>query len=127
MLNLTIPPEGKAERLADLYRAERTEEWGMTEDGKFVAGLVLTPLDTERPDFIGEELSQIGTDANIILPRGGLTEGAVYRAVCVNEHRDWETGTVDFYDIKLVRAESDEEPDPVEVMEAALERSGIPT
>lgn len=71
-----------------IYKAVRSLDWGMTNDGRFVTGLVLVPHSLPDPDefpnfvddVLQEELVMAGTDADIILPNDGLVEGGLYEA-----------------------------------------------
>ena len=93
-----------------LYRAERTEKWAVTADGEvIIGGLALVPHslpDPEAfpgfvPDLLAEEVTCVGGDFRLILPREGVVEGAIYRMEIANISTDHETGYVDSYDLEL--------------------------
>ena len=93
-----------------LYRAVICNDfWGVGDGVDFITGITLERI-TEEPewDIIYDEIAEIGNEAPIYLPEGGLVVGQVYEAV-VTPYRDWETGIVDDYDIHLVLVENYDE------------------
>ncbi len=88
------------------YRAQKSQgAFGVSDDNKLHTGLTLERIEQEGDngcDIIDEEISNIGAEANIILPDGGLIEGHIYEAVAVNIKRDWETSCVDDWDVQIL-------------------------
>lgn len=74
--------------------------FGVDENQKIVVGMTLQ-ASIEGFDILGEEITNIGSDAHIILPGNGIELGKRYSVTVVNETRDWETGHVEDYDLKL--------------------------
>jgi hypothetical protein len=96
-----------------LYKAVPSDKVGITEDGTVVAGLELVlekGPDPEReagvhPDWLSEEVAQVGSDILLNIPDGGLVAGGVYALEMYDVYTDWETGHVDDYKMRLVKVE----------------------
>lgn len=88
------------------YRAQRSQGgFGIGEDNQLYTGLTLAlidPDDFQGSDLIEEEINNVGAEAHIILPDGGLIEGHIYEGIVVNLQRDWESGIVEDWDVKLI-------------------------
>lgn len=88
------------------YRAQRAQGgFGIGEDNQLYTGLTLALVDPENfegCDLIEEEINNVGAEAHILLPTDGLIEGHIYEGIVVNLQTDWETGTVDDWDVKLI-------------------------
>ena len=90
-----------------LYRAEKSEFHGLLrETTGIVVGLTLVPIAPKEPedlyDILHEELDNTGGDIAILLPGEGLKLGGIYEVKVINVSKDWETGFVDDYDLKIV-------------------------
>lgn len=102
-INLEIPQETLP---SPFYRAQLAKTgFGIGEDNQLYTGLTLALVDPENfsgCDLIEEEINNVGSEAHILLPDGGLTEGHIYEAIAVNLTTDWETGMIDDWDVKLI-------------------------
>jgi hypothetical protein len=49
-----------------------------------------------------EELNERADQSDIILPKGGIKQGALYRIEVVNISKDWESGIADEWDLQIV-------------------------
>lgn len=89
-----------------LYRAQRAQTgFGIGEDNQLYTGLTLALVDPENfqgCDLIEEEINNVGAEAHFLLPEDGLIEGHLYEAIAVNLQRDWESGIIDGWDVKLI-------------------------
>lgn len=89
-----------------IYRAYKSNQFGMTEDMQLVCGLVLGIANHGNGwDALEDMIENTGGDCIefIIFPEEGLIEGAYYESRVVNESRDWESGFVDDWDVEIVR------------------------
>lgn len=102
--------EEKKEESEIVYKAIKTSEIS-TNNGLLITGLTLIPITTNQDNYgiLEEALDNLGVDAweIIQLPELGLKEGNYYEAVATNISRDWESGHVDDYDIKIVEINYD--------------------
>lgn len=97
-----------------LYKAVPSNKVGITEDGTVVVGLELVlekGPDPEiepgvHPNWLSEEVAQVGSDILLGIPDGGLVAGGVYALVMYDVSTDWETGHVDDYKMRLVKVEA---------------------
>ena len=88
--------------LGAIYRAEiDTASVGITGDLGVVSGIRLRLIYQDGYDCLADELQNLGVDAVINLPDGGLTPGQLYTPCVTNEARDWETGCIDSWDITI--------------------------
>ncbi|KJZ17374.1 hypothetical protein TW86_03715 [Halomonas sp. S2151] len=85
-----------------VYECLPTETFGVRDDSSLITGLVLEPLVVMGYDCLSESLSELGVDAQVEMPEGGLKEGSLYIPTVINVSRDWESGVVDDWDVGLV-------------------------
>lgn len=87
-----------------IYRAEVSDDFGITEDGCLITGVKLVPTDEDVFSMLDEELSNVGSELlDYLHADTPIVVGNLYRVVSCNETIDWETGYVDGYDLKIVR------------------------
>lgn len=90
-----------------IYELQPTDEIGLSispSGGRVVTGYELVATQGVGYDLIYEEISNIGEVCveSLIVPEGGLKVGSKYKAIVVNESKDWETGLLDDWDVELV-------------------------
>ncbi len=104
---ITLLGGGQETPYSPTYRAQKSQGcFGIDDDNNLHTGLTLTTFHPkeflQENDLLGEEITNIGAEAHIILPDGGLIEGHIYEASAINISTDWETGVIDDYDIELI-------------------------
>jgi hypothetical protein len=52
--------------------------------------------------WMEDELYERANDGDVILPKGGIKQGALYRIEIANVSKDWESGIIDEWDLKIV-------------------------
>ncbi len=92
-----------ADREFNIYKAVKsTEHYGISHNGLLVTGLFLEVYAKGCGyDLLTEEIGNLGTDAIIHLPKGGLIEGNLYYAVGTELQRDWESGLIDYWEVQI--------------------------
>jgi len=78
-----------------------TSAFGFNDDGQLIVGLRLIPLDSEAHDVLADEYSNVGADMELIMPERPVVAGDVVKVQVCNLSKDWETGFVDSYDLRL--------------------------
>ncbi len=104
-MNLELDPVDEAkERLYRTVVRVRTSAWA-TRRGLSVRRDVsfMRKLSGPQACLLEEEISAVGADlaAQMIVNLDSVEDG-LYTVIACNERRDWETGVVDDYDLKLI-------------------------
>lgn len=85
-----------------IYRAVTdTTKVGLSAEGEVIAGIRLELVEADEYDCLADEIANIGADALIHLPEGGLIPGQLYEPRVTNLKRDLESGYIDEWDITL--------------------------
>lgn len=87
-----------------IYRAKKTDDFGLSADNNFVVGLTLAVVsEGNNYDSLKENIANIGAEFICHLPKEGLIEGAYYEAYEVCSSYDWETGYCDDTEVYIRR------------------------
>lgn len=99
-------PEERIDEKHEVFVRLRTSCWGDCDGLHMKKSLTYLKRKCVGFNVVEEDVSSIGADEvfSRIVDLGKLTDG-VYKVVTCNEHRDWETGTIEDYDYKLLPVE----------------------
>jgi len=92
------------ENFPHIYRAKRTNSFGMSVEGEFIAGLTLVIVSRGNGyDSLVENIANSWSEFSCTLPKEGLIEGAYYEANEICTSTDWETGYCDDTEVYIER------------------------
>ena len=91
--------------LPTLYKAVRSNSFGISEEGGIIYGLTLVVVVEAygEDDWLSEDIMNFGAEAIIVFPAEGLQEGAIYSTNFVVTDIDRDSGYVDEWEIHIIK------------------------
>ncbi len=106
-IDLTLLSPEPEETKQAVYKAVKTNDFGLHEDGVLVTGLMLKRHSMDGYSVLDDQLETLGSEAIVHLPKDGLIEGRLYESRAVNLSHDWETGYVDDWEVGIFEVTED--------------------